>query len=77
MNFAAALPGQVFSKSSYFTGYALFWAGMTVGWSNLFCGICVGITGSTCAIADAADQQLFVKVIILSLNPIQILLQST
>lgn len=58
---------EAYSASNFYTGYALFWGGLTVGMCNLICGVAVGINGSSAALADAADATLFVKILVIEI----------
>ena len=46
------------------SAYAAFWIGILVGLSNMFCGICVGVLGSSMALVTAQNGTTFISMLV-------------
>eukprot|EP01027_Heterolobosea_sp_BB2_P022030 GEZU01032408.1.p1 GENE.GEZU01032408.1~~GEZU01032408.1.p1 ORF type:complete len:220 (+),score=69.23 GEZU01032408.1:106-765(+) len=49
------------------SAYKIFFAGLSVGLGNLACGASLGVIGGSCAIADATNGILFVKILVIEI----------
>ncbi|XP_010451320.2 PREDICTED: V-type proton ATPase subunit c''2-like [Camelina sativa] len=53
---------KMYDAESLRAGYAIFASGIIIG-----CGLCVGIIGSSCALSDAQNSTLFVKILVIEI----------
>ena len=64
---AAYLDDQEFYKKVLYASLGFLWTGIGVGFSNIVCGVCVGISGSSCVLADAQDSNTFIKILVIEI----------
>ena len=67
VEYASPKPDGSYTTATMTSGYAILASGLTVGLANLVCGICVGIVGSSCALSDAQNPALFVKILVVEI----------
>ena len=67
VEYAAPLPEGGYTQATMTSGYAILASGLTVGLANLVCGVCVGVVGSACALSDAQNPALFVKILVVEI----------
>lgn len=56
-----------FTRQQLWIAYSIFWAGLCTGLANLFTGICIGVTGTGCVLADARNTSLFSKLLLITI----------
>ena len=54
---------QNYQQAEY-AGFGAFWIGITVGVSNVACGLCVGVLGSSTALSTAQNGATFMSMLI-------------
>lgn len=54
-------------KLALYSSFALLWTGIGVGLSNIICGVCVGVSGSSCVLADAQESSTFIKILVVEI----------
>jgi len=57
----------VYTRKVLAISYSIFFAGLTVGLSNLVTGITVGVSGAGCVLADARNRTLFSKLLLITI----------
>ena len=58
---------QVFYDKVLSACVGMFWTGLGVGLSNIICGAAVGVSGSSCVLADSQNSTTFIKILVIEI----------